>query len=141
MATTLKTTIRPAEYGDEEAVRMLWRGCGLPLADRSEWDALTDGDAAMVLLAEHDSHLVGSAVATFDGWRAFIYHVAVAEPYRGQGVGQNLMAAAQHYLVTAGAREAYVHVHEENTAGLALAVTSGYLPEGERVLVKLLERG
>lgn len=138
MATKLTTTIRPAGRSDAAATRALWEECGLAPVRDEEWSALTEAATSAILVAEYEGRIVGSAVATFDGWRAYVYHVAVAEPVRGHDIGHDLMSAAEEYLFALGARDVYAAVHEENTPGLALAVANGYLPEGERVLVKTL---
>ena len=104
----------------------------------SEWEALTQSDSNVVLVAELGGRIIGTAIASYDGWRAYIYHVAVAASHRREGVAHVLMREAEQYLFGAGARHVYVAVHEENTEGLALVGATGYLPEGERVLVKPL---
>jgi ribosomal protein S18 acetylase RimI-like enzyme len=91
-----------------------------------------------VLVAEAGGTIAGAGVATFDGWRAYIYHVAVSPRHRREGVGHDLMEEAEQYLVSAGARFVYVMVHEENTEGLALVGANGYLPDGDLVLTKPL---
>ena len=47
-----------------------------------------------------------------------------------------MMSQAEQYLLSAGARYVFVTVHTDNTEGLALAASQGYLPEGEIVLAK-----
>lgn len=138
MTTRLQTNTRTAEHADAPAVQALWERCELARAEQGEWDALIDGPTSTVLVAEYEGDIVGSVVATFDGWRAYVYHVAVAPHVRRQGVGASLIAEAEQYLLDAGARYVYTAVHEENTDGLAMAVGAGYLPEGERVLAKTL---
>ncbi len=132
-------TVRMAVGADAAAVQRLWQDCGLSTASPEEWDALLDGEMGAVFIAEHGDEVVGSAVATFDGWRAYVYHVAVAPQVRGQGLASALMAEAEQYLMAAGARNVYAAVDEEHTEALAFAVVNGYLPEGERVLVKTLD--
>ena len=130
--------IRPAEATERDAVQQLWEASGLSRAAIDEWDALISGATTAVLVADDGNGLVGAAIATFDGWRAYIYHLAVAERARRQGIGASLMGNVEQYLVSAGARYVYVMVNEENTEGLALVGSLGYLPEGDMVLVKQL---
>ncbi|MEX2373059.1 MAG: GNAT family N-acetyltransferase [Dehalococcoidia bacterium] len=139
MTTKPATSIRAASPADAAAVQSLWKECGLAPARDEEWSALASSPMSAILVAELDGRIVGGAVATFDGWRAYVYHVAVSPSFRGHGAGHDLMAAVEDHLQAVGARYAYVAVHEDNTEGLALAVSSGYLPEGERMLTKSLE--
>ena len=134
--TTIAWAIRPATSADHDAVIELWRETGLGQAAPDEWDVLITGSTNAVLVAEEAGRLIGTAIASYDGWRAYIYHVAVSSAHRRRGVAHALMREAEQYLLGAGARHVYVAVHEENTEGFALVAATGYLPEGERVLVK-----
>ncbi|MEX0784568.1 MAG: GNAT family N-acetyltransferase [Dehalococcoidia bacterium] len=134
--STTTIEMRPAEATDLARVQRLWEACGLAPAAADEWEALVAGPTTAVLLATDRDELLGSAIASSDGWRAYIYHVAVAPAHRGDGLGHRLMDQAEQYLLSAGARYVYVTVQQDNTEGLALAASQGYLPEGELVLVK-----
>ena len=131
-------SISPAESGDRDHVQQLWDDTGLGRAAPDEWAALAEGTTSIILVAKEDGELAGAAVATYDGWRAYVYHVAVAPRFRTQGIGHALMAQAEEYLTEAGARHVYVMVNEQNTEGLALVGATGYLPEGDIVLAKRL---
>ena len=131
-------TTRQAALGDHDDVLRFWESQGLGQTAEDEWEALVQGSSAIVLLAEVGSELAGTVIAAFDGWRAYIYHVAVAPQHRRRGLAQALIAEAEEHLTLAGARRIYVMVDGENTAGLALAAVSGYLPEGDIGLVKEL---
>ena len=48
------------------------------------------------------------------------------------------MRQAEEFLAEAGARYVYVMIPEVNTEGLALAASTGYLPDGDVVLSKRL---
>jgi len=131
-------TIRRATRDDREGILALWEQAGLPLAAPAEWDALCDGRTSAILVAEEAKGVVGAAVATYDGWRAYLYHVAVHPEHRRRGIGHDLVGAAEQYLAEAGAQLAYVMVSEWNTHGLALIGSAGFLPEGDIVLAKRL---
>ncbi len=138
MTATIGVTLRPAEVVEQDAVQDLWEACGLGRAAPDEWAALLAGDTSAVLVAEEGGVIVGSAIASFDGWRAYVYHVAVHPDRRREGVARALLEEAEHYLLSAGARYVFVAVHEANTDGLALVASEGYLPEGEIVFAKRL---
>jgi ribosomal protein S18 acetylase RimI-like enzyme len=127
--------IRPAEDGDHDGLQQLWSAAGLTQTAPDEWTALMTAATSVVLVAEGERETIGAAIATYDGWRAYIYHVAVHEKHRRGGVAHRLMESAEQYLIGAGARHVYVMVHQENTEGLALVGSVGYVPEGEIVLV------
>ena len=89
-------------------------------------------------MAEEQGAVIGAGVAAFDGWRAFVYHVAVAPTHRHQGVGTALIKAAEREVRRRGARRIFALVNETMTDGLALCAGNGYEPEGDLVLVKEL---
>lgn len=129
-------TIRSATAQDHAAIEALWEEAQLPTVSREEWDILLSGPT-VVLLAEDESGLAGAAVASFDGWRAYIYHVAVDPTSRHQGVATAIIREAEARLAQLGARTVYVMVHESNSGGLALTVREGFAPApGELVLKK-----
>ena len=132
--------IRQAQRADHDRIQQLWLETGLGRMSDEEWTAISAAPATTVLIATDAGKLVGSAVASFDGWRAYIYHVAVTEAARGKGVAKALMQSAEKRLVGKGARRIFVMVNENNTAGLALSTSMGYQPEGDVVLVKELAR-
>ncbi|MCA9823556.1 MAG: GNAT family N-acetyltransferase [Dehalococcoidia bacterium] len=138
MTTKLEVLIRPAETKDAERLQQLWDSTGLERAAADEWEALLSGRTTAVLVAEEGGKVIGTAIASYDGWRAYIYHVGVAASHRRSGVAFDLMGQAEQYLMSAGARFVYVMVHQDNTEGMALVGSTGYLPEGEIVLAKRL---
>ncbi len=130
---------RRAERRDRARVLALWEEAGLERTQDDEWEALVDGPYNLVLVAQDADRIVGTVVATFDGWRAYIYHVAVAADRRRSGLGRQLMNAGEAHLRASGARRIYLEINQQNTAGLALAAEAGYLPEGDIVLEKELQ--
>ena len=128
--------IRPAEELDLHAVLDLWQAVGMGGIELDEWNAIVGGGCTTLFVAEEGGALVGTGVAAFDGWRAYVYHVAVAPEVQGRGLGRALMAEAERHLSRRGARRIYALVNESNTTGIALCASSGYEPEGDVAFVK-----
>ena len=129
--------IRLATLQDHETIAALWEESRLPSVDLEEWDSLIASPNAMVLLAEDEGALSGAVVASFDGWRAYIYHIAVVPGRRHTGVATLLMHEAESRLQAIGARGIFTMVHETNEAGLRLTAVLGYeVQAGELVLTK-----
>lgn len=129
--------IRLAKSADHETIAALWEESRLPTVDIEEWDSLIASPNAMILLAEHEEALSGAVVASFDGWRAYIYHIAVVPGRRQGGVAAALMREAEMRLRALGARGILTLVHETNAPGLALTASLGYeVQRGELVLAK-----
>jgi ribosomal protein S18 acetylase RimI-like enzyme len=138
MSAVMTYQIRPVAGEERESVQRMWAATGMAQAAPDEWDALLTNETSAVLVAEEDGRVIGSAVAVFYGWRAYIYHVAVVPERRQEGLAHALLQEAERYLLSAGARHVFVAVHEANTEGLALVGSAGYLPDGEIVLSKRL---
>lgn len=138
MSAPVRFQVRPASAGDVESVQQFWDECGLGRASADEMHALMTNASTAIFVAPEGNRVLGTAVASFDGWRAYVYHVAVAPSARGQGLGHQLMEEAERHLARRGARYVYVMVNQDNTEGLALIGATGYLPEGEIVLTKHL---
>ena len=129
--------IRVASASDRESIQAIWDEAQLPSISAQEWSSLLGSPNASVLLAEDGGAMAGAAVASFDGWRAYIYHVAVVPAQRGKGIARRLFQDAEARLREQGAGSVYIMVHEQNTAGLALAGETGYEPEqGELIFRK-----
>jgi ribosomal protein S18 acetylase RimI-like enzyme len=130
--------IRRAGDDDRTAVTKLWRDGGFGDTPDIEWRAAVEGKTVQLLVAEDGGEVVGTAVTSFDGWRAFIFHVAVAPSHRRRGVARMLLEDAEKRLQEAGARRCFALVNTEQPAGLALCATGGYLAEGYLAFVKEL---
>ena len=132
--------IRAGRESDCTAVQEIWSSCGLPAASDREWEVLIDGDSASLLVAAEGDNVLGAGVIAYDGWRAYIYHVAVSTDARRRGVGQAIMAEGERLLAAKGASLVFALAKESMTDGLALLGASGYEPEGDIAFVKPLGR-
>ena len=130
---------RRATLRDHERIQALWNESRLETVDEDEWETLITSPGAIALVAEEEGALVGAIVATVDGWRAYVYHVAVVPARRRRGVAQALFAEAHAHLARAGNRIVYVMVNEENDAGMALLRSLGYETQGDIVMVHQLD--
>ena len=125
---------------DRDSVKNLWEAAGLDSGSENEWQTLVGSPRAELLVAEEAGAVVGACVAAFDGWRAFVYHLVVAQTHRRRGVAAALLKAAESDVHGRGAQRVFAIVNEAMTDGLALCVENGYEPEGDLVLVKELDR-
>lgn len=139
MATRLE--FRRATLHDHERIQALWDESRLDTVDEHEWDTLITSPGAIVLVAEEEGALVGAIVATFDGWRAYVYHVAVVPGRRRRGVAKSLFEEAQAHLAREGNRIVYVMVNDENEGGMALLHSLGYRQQGDIVMVNEIGDG
>jgi len=115
--------IRQFTPEDYDAVLALWRtaGPGIHLRTSDSRDEIArkqERDPDLFLLAEEEGQLVGTVLGGWDGRRGLVYHLAVAPAYRGQGIGQALMAELERRLRAKGCQRYYMLVARDNAAAL-----------------------
>lgn len=87
----------------------MWRASGAKTTvtdDGASVRALCRHDPDALIVAEVGTTLVGSLIAGFDGWRAGYHRLVVHPHHRRQGLGRELVAEAEHRLMSRGARRA-----------------------------------
>ncbi|MEU2389958.1 GNAT family N-acetyltransferase [Streptomyces sp. NPDC007369] len=139
-AGVLGRPMTPAEYEAwyAEAVAGYaadWVGRGMP-ADaaraKSEADHARqlprglDTPGADLCVLEAAGVPVGHVWVAPSGPGAYVYDVAVAEPYRGRGYGRDLMLLAERTALAGGHRVLALHVFAGNTPALRLYESLGY---------------
>lgn len=77
-------------------------------------------------VAEADGKIVGAVMCGHDGRRGWIYHLAVAQEYRGRGVGKMLLDDCVRGLREAGLKRAIILVEGENAAGQKFWLREGW---------------
>jgi ribosomal protein S18 acetylase RimI-like enzyme len=81
---------------------------------------------AMVLVAEIEGQLIGSAIGSFDGWRGNIYRLAVHPDYRRQGIAHALVVEVERHLARQGAKLISAWVEREHPWALGFWQAMGY---------------
>lgn len=121
--------IRGFQPSDEPAVIALWQACDLirpwnnPQLDIQRKLAV---QPAMFLVAEADQRVMGTVMAGYEGHRGWINYLAVSPTKRLQGVGRQLMQAAESALKSAGCPKINLQVRDGNDAVLAFYERLGY---------------
>ena len=63
--------------------------------------------------------VVGAVLAGHDGWRGFLYHLAVARSHRGRGIGRSLAESCVTALRACGLVRVSIMVYATNAVGRA----------------------
>ncbi len=120
--------IRECQPEEAEALLTLWQAAG---TSPSVTDTITDIQSviespASVLVAEADRHIVGSLIATFDGWRGNMYRIAVHPDYRRHGIGRALVAEGEKRLAKLGVKRITALVEKKYPWAVAFWSSVGY---------------
>jgi len=120
--------IRECHIEEAEALLTLWQAAG---TSPSVTDTITDirgaiESSASVLVAEADRCIVGSLIATFDGWRGNMYRIAVHPDYRRRGIGRALVAEGEKRLAKLGVKRITALVEEKYPGAIAFWSDVGY---------------
>ncbi|MCX6035309.1 MAG: GNAT family N-acetyltransferase [Chloroflexi bacterium] len=128
------TEVRIREFHypeDYPAARLLWEnaGPGIQLRrsdDPDEIQKKLQRDPELFLVAETDGKMLGTVVAGFDGRRGMVYHLAVAELSRKQGIGELLMDELERRLKVKGCIRCYLLVTVENECAMRFYEKRGW---------------
>jgi ribosomal protein S18 acetylase RimI-like enzyme len=71
-------------------------------------------DPDLFLLAEQDGRIVGTVIGGYDGRRGMIYHLAVEQSARKQGIGDMLLNEVERRLQAKGCVKCYLIIFAEN---------------------------
>jgi ribosomal protein S18 acetylase RimI-like enzyme len=88
-------------------------------------------DPDLFLIAEGDGKFIGTVIGGFDGRRGFVYHLAVADPYRGQGIGSRLLKEVEDRLRTKGCLRCFLFVTPDNKEAMRFYEKHGWMPMDE----------
>ncbi len=122
-------TIRTARANDVPAVLELWREADAPPTvtdSEAAVHAVIERDDEALLLAIVDARVVGTLIATWDGWRGNMYRLAVHPNHRRRGVATRLVNEAEKRLHALGCRRISALVLEAETHAVEFWSRVGY---------------
>jgi len=93
----------------------------------------------LFLVGEFQGDIVGTVIAGFDGYRGWVYHLAVQPRCRRRGFGRKLMRKAEARLKALGCPKLNLQVRSSNAEVIAFYERLGYSIEDHASLGKILE--
>lgn len=128
--TTPAVTIRQFALDDYDRAVALWSAVeGVEICEgdsREEIAEYLKRNPGLSRIAEANDTIVGAALCGHDGRRGWIYHLAVAHEFRGQGVGKLLLDDCERGLRKAGLKRAIILVAADNPAGHQFWLRNGW---------------
>ena len=133
--TLADITIRPFTIEDYEPVYALWRSLeGIGLSDADEPAAIAaflGRNPGLSLVAFDGATVAGAVLAGHDGRRGYLYHCAVAAPYRRRGLGRELAARCLVALAREGIQKCHLFVYTANDDAQGFWEAAGWERRGD----------
>ena len=135
--------VRPIRDGDAPGVIALWQACGLvvpwndPAADLALAERFPNAE---ILVGVDGDATVAAAMVGHDGHRGWMYYVAVRPDRRGQGLGRQIVAAAERWIHRHEIPKAQLMVRDPGSPVRRFYAALGYQERPRAVMEKWLER-
>lgn len=134
--------IREFRLSDYEQVVSLWLECELirhkQSVSREMLLAKSQRDPQLFLVGEDSKErVIGTVMGAWDGWRGWIYKLAVAKDRRRDGLGSRLVAEVISRLRQSGATIVRAYVEKDNGSSLSMFGKLGFSRMEDVVLVTL----
>jgi len=134
----LSMEIKEAEKTDFEEVFALWQRAGLRTKDKEretlEYTSMLERNPNSCLIAVDRGDIVGTVLGTFNGRRAWIYHIVIDPEHQGSGLGSKLMREVEQKLRMAGATKIVLGVHITNLDTTAFYQKLGFKVMNDAIL-------
>jgi ribosomal protein S18 acetylase RimI-like enzyme len=121
--------IRLATIDDAPALLALWERAHSTPSQTDNVAAVTrviEVSHARVFVAVEGDGLIGSLIATFDGWRGNVYRMAVDPEHRRQGIALELVACAREWFEAVGARRVTALVEGDRAVAQSFWSAAGF---------------
>jgi ribosomal protein S18 acetylase RimI-like enzyme len=124
--------LRQFDYDqDYLAVIDLWKNAGPGIHVRRSDEPLEilkkiQRDPDLFLVVDYAGQIIGTVMGGFDGRRGMMYHLAVAQQHRKQGIGLALMEALEQRLKAKGCIKYYLLVTKDNLDAIRFYENHGW---------------
>ncbi|MEM0986998.1 MAG: GNAT family acetyltransferase [Pseudomonadota bacterium] len=135
--------LRPATRADGPAIIDLWHRCDLVVPHnppQTDFTRAMVSPHAEIFVVHAPVGVVGSVMVGEDGHRAWVYYLAVNPEVRKQGLGEQLMAAAEAWADARGARKIQLMIRPGNAPVREFYAATGYAETPRLVMAKWLDK-
>jgi ribosomal protein S18 acetylase RimI-like enzyme len=129
-------TVRTADASDIPTVLRIWAASEAEPTvtdDESSLRLLLHRDPGALLVVELEHAVVGTLIATWDGWRGHFYRLAVLPQHRRRGVATALVRVGEQRLFEMGARRLNAIAVDGHAGAAGLWRASGYEAQSRRL--------
>ena len=126
----MEITISKFEIDSYEQVLDLWKQCeGIGLGDSDSKENIQlylNRNPGMSFIAELNDQLVGAILASHDGRRGYVHHLAVSPNYRRKGIGKLLINRCLEELKNSGILKCHILMFNNNKTALKFWESIGW---------------
>jgi len=126
---------------DYEKVIKLWQeseGIGLSSADsRERIQAYLQRNPGSSFTAWDGTQLVGAVLCGQDGRRGYLHHLAVAEAFRGRGIGKMLAQRCLDAVAAQGIDKVHIFVYRRNQKAIKFWEKIGWHQRDDLLLMSI----
>jgi predicted acetyltransferase len=123
--------IREIHIDDYREIYALWsRTPGMGLSDADSEQSIKKfiiRNNGLSFCYTEENKIIGTILCGHDGRRGYIYHVTVAEEYRGKGIGRTLVEKSLQSLTEAGINKCHLFVFADNETGINFWNSTGWI--------------
>ena len=129
--------MKPTDYSQ---VVEVWQAAGLGVDDYDDsWSRLkqlVEKNQGGCLVAANEGQILGAVLGTYNGQRAWVYHLAVKPEYQGQGIGKALMVKLEEWCQRVGAKKIKLAVLKTNNQVIDFYQKLSYEREDDAVTLE-----
>ena len=141
--TNYKLQIRAYSEPDEPQVVKLWQRTFPDDPARNEPKSVVGRKLSvqreLFLVGVLDGQIVGAVLGGYDGFRGWVYHLAVDPEFRRKGFGRELMFAVEELLHARGCPKLNLQVRARNSEVVSFYKSLGYSVEDHVSMGKVLK--
>lgn len=130
---------REMTIDDYERIYTLWQDCeGIGLSDADSKEGIKrflTRNPSLSFIALDGDQIVGAALCGHDGRRGYIHHLAVAIPYRKQGIGKSLVGRCMYALMRIGIAKCHLFVFDDNQEAIKFWSNVGWTERVELMMM------
>jgi ribosomal protein S18 acetylase RimI-like enzyme len=137
-----KLLIRPFVEDDEPLVVSLWNEIFSEDPPWNEPRSIIQRKLTvqrdLFLVGEINNRVTATVIAGYDGFRGWLYHLAVHSHWRRRGFGTQLLLEAEKRLLALGCSKINIQIRSSNAEAIPFYKSLGYASEEHLSLGKLL---